>query len=79
MYVFQVPCTKNNREVDEPDSQTSGEGSSISWSEASPKLCWSESKATFEVELICACPSDEVNEGRGEEIAFILDRVVRVG
>ena len=23
---------------------------------------------TFEVETLCACPSDEANEGRGEEI-----------
>ena len=53
-------------------SRVSDEESSISWFDASPKLCSSRSEATFEGEALCARSSDQADEGGGEEIAHNL-------
>ena len=60
-----------------PSLQAAGKGSSISWIEASPKLCISGSEATCEGEPLCACSSDEANEGKVKKLRTILVRVVR--
>ena len=56
-------------EIAEPGTRASGEESSCGGFEASPKLCASGSEATFQGESLCACASNEADEGGGEEIA----------
>ena len=56
-------------EIAESGTRAFGEESTCGGFEASPKLCASRSETTFQGESLCACASNEADEGGGEEIA----------
>ena len=56
-------------EIAESGTRAFGEESTCRGFETSPKLCASGSEATFQGESLCACASNEADEGGGEEIA----------